>query len=131
MLQASINWAETQDEAEVAAVAQQEAEAHCSLQASWRAQPMWQACTPQQTHSSQRGQHQQLHSRHGGELPPPDDATSELVEYRGQLLHVRRRCRVAEAAHRVHKCVRRDGTAWQRGLLVLANCLPAGATAGK
>ena len=81
--------AERQNEVEVAAVAQQEAEANCSLQASWRAQPMWQTCTLQQPRSSRRGPHQQQKLQHAAALPPPDDAMSELEEYRGQLLQVR------------------------------------------
>ena len=71
------------------AVAQQEAEANGFLQASWRTQPMWQACTPQQPHSFRQGQQQQQHSRDAAALPLPDGAMSELVDYRSLLLQVK------------------------------------------
>jgi hypothetical protein len=86
-----MGWAERQDEAEVAAVAQQEAEANGSLQASWRAQPMWPSCTPQQLLSSGRGQHRQQQAQHGVALLQPDEPMPELVGYRGQLLQVQHR----------------------------------------
>jgi hypothetical protein len=75
----------------VAAVAQQEAEANGRLQASWRTQPMWLACTPQHPCSPSQGQHRQQQAQSGLALPQPDEPVAELVDYRGQLLQVQHR----------------------------------------
>ena len=71
----------------MAAVAQQEALVNGSLQASWRAQPMWNSCTPQQPDSCRHGQ--QEPNQHAAALPPSDGVMSELVNYRSQLLQVK------------------------------------------